>query len=88
MATIPGGMYRGNPNDARTFGVAATAVVSAGMSADTVYTVVKSVFENFIVFKTLHPAFKGLRKKEMIREGLSAPLHPGAVRYYKEAGLM
>ncbi len=87
-AAIPGGMYRGNPKDARTFGVAATAVVSAGASADTIYTVVKSVFENFVVFKTLHPAFKGLRKKEMIRKALSAPLHPGAVRYYKQVGLM
>ena len=44
--------------------------------------------ENFDSFKKLHPAFANLKKEEMIKDGLSAPLHPGAVKYYKEAGLM
>ena len=87
-ATIPGGMYRGSPNDVKTFGVGATFVSSTKASADTVYTVVKSVFENFDQFKKLHPAFSVLKKKEMIKDGLSAPLHDGAAKYYKEAGLM
>ena len=87
-ATIPGGMYRGSPNDVKTFGVGATFVSSTKASADTVYTVVKSVFENFDQFKKLHPAFGVLKKKEMIKDGLSAPLHDGAAKYYKEAGLM
>ncbi len=87
-ATIPGGMYMGNPNDTKTFGVGATFVSSTKVSADTVYHVVKSVFDNFDGFRKLHPAFANLNKAEMIKDGLSAPLHEGAARYYKEAGLM
>jgi uncharacterized protein len=87
-ATIPGGMYRGNANDTKTFGVGATFVSSTKTSANTVYHVVKGVFENFSSFKKLHPAFNNLKKSEMIKDGLSAPLHDGAAKYYKEAGLM
>ncbi len=87
-ATIPGGMYRGNDNDTTTFGVGATLVTSADVSEDAVYAVVKSVFENFDDFKSLHPAFANLSKEEMVSAGLSAPLHPGAEKYYKEAGLI
>ncbi|WP_372573899.1 TAXI family TRAP transporter solute-binding subunit [Ruegeria jejuensis] len=85
-ATIPGGMYRGNDQDASTFGVAATFVSSADVSDEAVYAVVSSVFENFDDFKKLHPAFTNLTPEEMIVEGLSAPLHPGAAKYYKEKG--
>ncbi|MBT6093662.1 MAG: TAXI family TRAP transporter solute-binding subunit [Rhodospirillaceae bacterium] len=87
-ATIPGGMYRGNPNDTKTFGVGATFVSSTALPADVVYTVVKAVFTNFDTFKKLHPAFSILKKKEMVKDSLSAPLHDGAAKYYKEAGLM
>ncbi|SFO62487.1 hypothetical protein SAMN04488056_109126 [Cohaesibacter marisflavi] len=87
-ATIPGGMYRGNDEDVKTFGVGATLVTSAAVSDDAVYTLVKSVFENFDAFKKLHPAFAHLKPEEMIKDGLSAPLHPGAVKYYKEKGWM
>ena len=48
----------------------------------------KAVFENFDDFKKLHPAFAVLTKEGMVRNALSAPLHPGAERYYKEAGLL
>ncbi len=88
VATIPGGMYRGNPEDVKTFGVGATFVSSTNTDSDIVYHVVKAVFENFDDFKKLHPAFAILKKEEMIKDGLSAPLHDGAVKYYKEAGLM
>ena len=87
-ATIPGGMYRGSPNDVKTFGVGATFVSSTNVPENVIYNVVKAVFENFDQFKKLHPAFKVLKKEEMIKDGLSAPLHDGAVKYYKEAGLM
>jgi len=87
-ATIPGGMYRGTPKDTKTFGVGATFVSSTNVPEHVIYNVVKAVFENFDSFKKLHPAFKNLKKKEMIKDGLSAPLHKGAVKYYKEAGLM
>ncbi|MEL7106501.1 MAG: TAXI family TRAP transporter solute-binding subunit [Pseudomonadota bacterium] len=85
-ATIPGGMYRGNDADTKTFGVGATFVTSATVSEDVVYTLVSSVFENFDDFKGLHPAFANLVPEEMASAGLSAPLHPGAAKYYKEQG--
>ena len=87
-ATIPGGMYNGNPNDIKTFGVGATFVTSTRTPANVIYQVVKAVFENFDTFRKYHPAFKILDKRQMIKDGLSAPLHAGAVKYYKEAGLM
>ncbi|EAQ13170.1 MULTISPECIES: TAXI family TRAP transporter solute-binding subunit [Maritimibacter] len=87
-ATIPGGMYRGNDEDTMTFGVGATFVTSDAVSEDAVYAVVSSVFENFEDFKGLHPAFANLVPEEMISAGLSAPLHPGAEKYYKEKGWM
>ena len=83
---IPGGMYRGNPDDIPTFGVGATFVSSSNVPAETVYQVVKSVFENLDSFRKLHPAFANLKAKEMISNGLSAPLHDGAKKYYKEKG--
>jgi len=85
-ATIPGGMYRGNDEDTRTFGVGATFVSSDAVSEEAVYTVVKSVFENFDDFRGLHPAFANLDPQEMATAGLSAPLHAGAAKYYKEQG--
>lgn len=88
VATIPGGMYRGNDEDTTTFGVAATFVTSSDVADDVVYAVVKAVFENFDSFKRLHPAFGNLEKSEMVSDALSAPLHPGAEKYYKEAGLL
>ena len=87
-ATIPGGMYNGNPDDVETFGVKATFVASADTDEEIVYQTVKAVFENFDRFKQLHPAFANLEKEQMVSDGLSAPLHPGAERYYKEAGLL
>jgi len=87
-ATIPGGMYRGSDADTKTFGVGATFVSSTAVSEDVMYNVVKAVFENFDDFKKLHPAFGVLKKEEMVKDGLSAPLHDGAAKYYKEAGLI
>jgi len=87
-ATIPGGMYPGTPDDVDTFGVKATFVTSADVDDDVVYQVVKAVFDNFDRFKGLHPAFANLKEEDMISGGLSAPLHPGAVKYYTERGWM
>ncbi|MEQ8292901.1 MAG: TAXI family TRAP transporter solute-binding subunit [Roseovarius sp.] len=85
-ATIPGGMYAGTDEDVETFGVKATFVTSADVPEDVVYTVVQAVFENFDRFKGLHPAFENLAEEDMISAGLSAPLHPGAEKYYRERG--
>ena len=79
-------MYRGADEDTKTVGVGATFVTSTDVSEDAVYAVVKSVFENFDAFKKLHPAFANLKPEEMIKDGLSAPLHDGAAKYYKEMG--
>ena len=86
-ATIPAGMYN-NTDDVTTFGVGATFVSSAAVTEDVVYVVVKAVFDNFDQFKGLHPAFGNLNPKEMISDSLSAPLHDGAAKYYKEKGWM
>ena len=87
-STVPGGMYKGTDSDVNSFGVAATLVSSTDVSDDVVYAVVKSVFENFDTFKRLHPAFANLKPEDMVKDGLSIPLHPGAVKYYKEAGYL
>ncbi len=87
VATIPAGMYN-NKEDITTFGVGATFVTSSDVPEEVVYTVVKSVFENLDQFKKLHPAFANLKAEEMIKDGLSAPLHDGAAKYYKEKGWM
>ncbi|NLW03656.1 MAG: TAXI family TRAP transporter solute-binding subunit [Pseudomonadaceae bacterium] len=87
-AVIKGGEYNGNPNDIETFGVAATLVTSAETSEEQVYQLVKAVFDNFDAFVRLHPAFVGLVKTDMVKASLTAPLHPGAARFYREAGLL
>jgi len=85
-ATIPAGLYPGNDQPTQTYGVLATFVSSSKVPADTIYAVVKGVFDNFDEFKKLHPALAVLDPKSMIKDGLSAPLHDGAVKYYKEKG--
>jgi hypothetical protein len=85
---IPGGMYRGTDQDVETFGVLSTLVSSTATDPDMVYEVVSAVFDNFDRFKKLHPAFEHLDPEKMIKDGLSAPLHDGAVKYYKEKGMM
>ena len=88
FATIPKGTYKTSKKDVTTFGVMASVVTSEAVPEDLVYAVVKAVFENLDDFKKQHPAFANLDPKKMIVDGLSAPLHPGADKYYKEKGLM
>jgi len=85
-ATIPGGLYPNNPQPTNTYGVLATVVASTKAPPETVYQVVKAVFDNFDEFKKLHPALANLNPQNMAKDGLSAPLHEGAARYYKEKG--
>jgi TRAP transporter TAXI family solute receptor len=85
-ATVPGGLYPNNPDAVQTYGVLATVVASSKAPADTVYQVVKAVFDNFDEFKKLHPALANLTPEAMVTNGLSAPLHEGAAKYYKEKG--
>jgi TRAP transporter TAXI family solute receptor len=87
-ATIPGGMYWGNPGATETFGVMASLVTSARVPDDLVYAVAAAVFDNLEEFKKLHPALAGLDIGEMIHGNMLAPLHDGALRYYREKGWM
>lgn len=83
---VPGELYPGNPDPVATFGVKATLVVSSNLDSETVYQVVKAVFKNLDRLAEMHPAFADLKPQKMIHEGLSAPLHEGAHRYYIERG--
>ncbi len=85
-ATIKKDVYSTIDADVKTFGVTATVVTSSDVSTETIYKVVRAVFENLEDFKKLHPSFAELSHEQMIKSGLSAPLHPGAIKYYKEKG--
>lgn len=85
-SVIPGGLYKGNDEDVETFGVAATFVTDVNTDDEIVYSTVKAIFDNFDRFKKLHPAFANLDPEDMVSSGLSAPLHEGAARYYREQG--
>jgi uncharacterized protein len=88
IAEIPGGMYANNEDATPTFGVLAALATSVDTPEEAVYGLVRAVFENFDAFKALHPALGILTEENMIVDGLSAPLHPGAERYYQERGWM
>ncbi len=85
---IPKGAYSSTTAPVKTFGGYATIVTSAKVADDVVYEVVRAVFENLEDFKALHPAYKILTPKGMIKNGNSAPLHPGAIKYFNEKGLL
>ncbi|MFC3282493.1 TAXI family TRAP transporter solute-binding subunit [Litchfieldella rifensis] len=86
LASIPEGLYRDDQPGVETFGVRATLVASRDTDPNLVYQVVSAVFDNFDDFQVFHPAFSLLTPEQMIHEGLSAPLHEGALRYYREQG--
>ena len=87
-SVIPGGMYDGNPRDTPTFGTQTLLVTSARQSDDLAYAVVKAVFEGFADFRRLHPALATLTRRDMVPSEAVIPIHPGALRYYREAGLL
>ena len=86
-ATIPGGMYMGNPKEVHTFGMRAELVTSEDLDENTAYLIVKAVFDNLDNFKTLHPVFATLDAKQMVHASAGVPFHPGAIKYFKEHGL-
>jgi TRAP transporter TAXI family solute receptor len=89
MATIPGGLYRGNDADVETFGVGALLVTTEATPEDVVFLLTRSVFDEIDQLRDRHPAFTTLDPRSMAREGLAGlPLHPGAERYFREAGLI
>jgi TRAP transporter TAXI family solute receptor len=72
--------------DVETFAVVATLNAAADVPDEAIYQLTRAVFDNFDAFRQKHPALAGLRKADML-SGLAAPLHPGALRYFREAGL-
>ncbi len=85
-ATIPAGIYAPDQPAVDTFGVRATLVASEATPPEVIHTIVAAVFDDLEHFKSYHPAYGDLTAASMITEGLSAPLHPGALRYYRERG--
>jgi len=86
-ADVPAGLYKGIDAPVPTFGVKAVLVTSTDVSDKAVYTLVKAILENFDAFKKLHPAYANITKESLL-DGLSAPQHEGAKKYFKEAGLL
>ena len=87
LTTIPGGMYKGTASDVKTFGPKAGLLTSSDLPDDVAYQIVKIIFSNLDEFKKLHPVLANITPEQML-EGNIAPYHPGAMRYFKEAGLM
>jgi uncharacterized protein len=85
---IPGGMYVGNPSDVPTIGTRAVLVASSDQPDQLVYAMVKAVFDNFGVFRQLHPVLSSLEMREMVPSATVIPIHPGALNYYHERGLI
>lgn len=87
-SVIPGGMYPGNEEDTQTFGVKATLVTTEKTDAETVYQVTKATLTHVKDLRRVHPAFEQLTAEGMASEALSAPLHEGAARAFREAGVI
>jgi hypothetical protein len=87
-SVIPGGLYDGALADTPTFGTQTLLVASARQRDDLTYAVVKALLENFADFRRLHPALAMLERKDMVPSEVVMPIHPGALRYYREAGLL
>ncbi|MFG6159961.1 TAXI family TRAP transporter solute-binding subunit [Halomonas sp. 1390] len=85
-AWIPADLYGPDQPAVQTFGVKATLVASEATDPELVYRLVAAVFDDFERFKASHPALGALTPEEMIHDGLTAPLHEGALRYYRERG--
>jgi uncharacterized protein len=83
---IPGGTYTVHPEDLHTFAVRAVVVTTTRMPETVAYEITRAVFDNFDDFRRLHPAFEALSVTETIHATGRAPVHSGAMRYYREQG--
>jgi TRAP transporter TAXI family solute receptor len=88
FATIPGGLYAGNARPINSFGPTATLVTTTELTEKEVYQVLKALFERFDAFRSAHPRLSDLDQADLLDETPAAPLHPGALRYFREAGLI
>lgn len=87
-SVVLGGLYEGNPQDTPTFGTQTLLVTSTEVSDALAYGVVKALFENLADFRRLHPALWTLAREVMVPSEAVMPIHPGALRYYREVGLL
>ena len=85
---IPAGMYRGVDHPTKTYGVKAIFVTTDRMDPESVYYVTKAILEHFDQFKKMHPAYKNLTKKDLLKGFDPKMMHPGAVKAFKEEGLL
>jgi TRAP transporter TAXI family solute receptor len=88
LATIPAGLYGAAQPEVATLGVRATLVTTDKVPSEIVYGLVRAVAENFADFTAQHPGLGTIRREEIAEYGLTAPMHEGAVRYFREAGLI
>ncbi len=90
VASIPTDLYPRAENEGpvATVGVMTTVVTSSDIPDDVVYAVTREMFENLDAFRGMHPAFAQLEAAAMVTNGISAPYHPGALKYFKEVGLI
>ena len=86
-ATIPAGTYDDQPADLPTVGVPNFLVTREGVSDDVAYLMTKALFEHLGQLVETNPAAKGIDIKTAT-VGAPIPLHPGAERYYREAGIL
>ena len=85
---IPGGMYAGNPGDVPTIGTQAALITSSNQPDELAYAAVGAVFKNFAEFRLLHPMLSTLEIKDMVPGDAVMPIHSGALKYFREAGLL
>jgi len=83
---IEKGTYPGQDRDIQTISQSNLLVVHREIGEETVYQIVKCIYEKLSTLRNIHPATKDMSLKKAIT-GLSVPLHPGAARYYRENGI-
>lgn len=86
-ATIPANSYANQPAAISSVGLLATLATTANENEEAVYQMTRAIYEGFDTLKAAHPALADLDKMQTVKAGLSAPLHPGAARYLRAAGM-
>jgi len=84
---IPAGTYKGQNEDIHTIGLPMTIFVNKDIPDEAAYFLAKAMYENKEYLVNVHPSFKSF-EPEKITMGVGVDLHPGAIKYYKEVGLL
>ncbi|MGZ5206244.1 MAG: TAXI family TRAP transporter solute-binding subunit [Caldimonas sp.] len=86
-AVVPANTYEGQTKDVAAIAIQNFLVTHEGVSTDTVYKMTKAMWENLDALVAAHAAGKAIRKETALK-GMPVPLHPGAEKYYREAGML